>query len=833
MSSWTSSPFPPEAMRRRSRSRSPERRGFDRFDREWGREREWTDYERERAEWDYRRNNGMGMRQRSRSPGVYDDRRLKRRRSMSPPYGYERDRYEPRPRYGEDYYDNRGPPPGRYSPPQRGYRPYSPPRPSRGLVDPYDLDYPATFRYFSDWFRLNYPGVAADEEAQSKTAETSNNKAGSPMKKRYDEYRRGIVNQQIQILFDHHKASAWFLERYDLSEQYASLRTRTRKIGWKGKIDEFIQKLEQGKLDPVLELDATPPANATTSQPSDPDQSQLTEQNGEDVDIMNEESRPDEDMDIAMFEGDVNGEGSGGLLSSSTNGNGKAQGNATSAQAEEVSVEPEGVQIMIRTIPPDIGRLKIEEICSKIPGFMYLALGDPMQKRNYYRCGWIRFADDINITDTVTKLSEAKIDGFRMHVSHSTRPFTSKARVAPSASSRPERVLVDLEKMRKLATILEDQADQLSQTNVDESEMEPAEPKDRGTIAVEARAKQLFDMLDEKFAGAEDEKLTAKKNSVALDLYLAYLRNAFNCCYYCAAVTDHSEELLRKCIKHIRAAPKTTEDWKDARWTEWLDAKVALLIDRDNVDPIQYGGKDPQKELAKICEPHVKREDEGKFRCNLCSKLFKAESFVEKHISNKHSEVVTALAEVPFFNMFALDPHRIQPFAHAPPANGGIQAPPQAYGLRSAREPSNAGYPDMSRQPFPVHPYPPPPMSFGGPHGEYPPPPPDPYFRRRSPPPPRGHRRLSDRLGERQFEHTPLILTGIEGLPPKPMTIAEPMSMTSDRGLGDRQGSVGTSGSAPLPPPGKVKEDPRAASGRKVSYLDMDEVAEGDVELSY
>lgn len=28
---------------------------------------------------------------------------------------------------------------------------------------------------------------------------------------------------------------------------------------------------------------------------------------------------------------------------------------------------------------------------------------------------------------------------------------------------------------------------------------------------------------------------------------------------------------------------------------EWLDSKVALLIDRDNVDPALYGGKDPQK----------------------------------------------------------------------------------------------------------------------------------------------------------------------------------------------------------------------------------------------
>ena len=39
---------------------------------------------------------------------------------------------------------------------------------------------------------------------------------------------------------------------------------------------------------------------------------------------------------------------------------------------------------------------------------------------------------------------------------------------------------------------------------------------------------------------------------IALDLYLAYLRAAFNTCYYCAVTTDHLEELQRKCIKHVR-----------------------------------------------------------------------------------------------------------------------------------------------------------------------------------------------------------------------------------------------------------------------------------------
>jgi len=45
-------------------------------------------------------------------------------------------------------------------------------------------------------------------------------------------------------------------------------------------------------------------------------------------------------------------------------------------------------------------------------------------------------------------------------------------------------------------------------------------------------------------------------------------------------------------------------------------------------------------------EQFIKQEDEGRFRCKTCQKLFKATSFVEKHIANKHSELVKSLEDV-------------------------------------------------------------------------------------------------------------------------------------------------------------------------------------------
>lgn len=44
-----------------------------------------------------------------------------------------------------------------------------------------------------------------------------------------------------------------------------------------------------------------------------------------------------------------------------------------------------------------------------MPGYMYLALGDPLQKRNYYRAGWIRFCDDADMTGVMTELTDKKV----------------------------------------------------------------------------------------------------------------------------------------------------------------------------------------------------------------------------------------------------------------------------------------------------------------------------------------------------------------------------------------------------------------------------------------
>lgn len=911
--SWSAT-YPP-----RSRSRSPRARppyppdpaGYpqDPYRADWDaydRDRAWASYERERAAYEY------GRRGRSRSPPP-DEVGRKRRRSLSP---YDRERYDPRPRYNDDY-DAHSRGGYGYTSPRRGPPGQFPPA-RRAPPDPHTFDYPASLKQYAEWFRYFYPQQAIEEDNADKAAEQEAGDGSKPrngIKSKWEKYKKDFSATQLQTMFDHHKKSPWFAEKYDPSPEFQTLRMRVRKEGWRGRVDNFLHDLESGKFDPDLSEPEPEPSSPVSADNT------TAEVNGTIPPAAADDTKQvgggDDEMQFAVDADEEPGDND----ASRPDANGKltSEGKRHS-RGEEASVLPEGNQVMIRTIPPDIGRVKLEEACSKVPGFVYLALGDPLQKRNYYRAGWLRFRDDVDMTAVLNELSEKKIEGFKLHVTHNIRPFTKGIRFTPEVASKPDRLAKDLVNAKILAGILEEEAaklrqlklppagariDDLSEDEVmvpPETEDDYPEPKEKGSEAVERRIEKVMSELrDRNLVDVNDEKVCEEQKTViSLDLYLAYLRAAYNTCYYCSVVTDHLEELQRKCLKHTRkplskslldevkaeaekaekdkkdkdeemddveTSEKEKEkdvkkegqwrdrnenrDWKrnDERWLEWLDNKIALLINRDGVDPRDYCGKSYDEELTKTVEPYIKQEDEGKFRCKTCQKLFKATSFVEKHIANKHSELVKSLDDIPYFNNFALDPHRIQPFTHPPqPVGNTSQAPPpQAYGLQGPPAYYGGDYgrgaPYGGGGAFPPG-YPPPYYSGGqwdhhayqaGPPALYP------GF---APPPMRRDeattaRRLSDRIsGFATGSEVPTLPAGA-GLPPKPTPAALDSALVSGSGVGSggsgrrgRNGSSHTTGPPPPPPP-DAKEDPRAAAGKRVSYHDMDLVAEGDVELSY
>ncbi|OBZ77035.1 Pre-rRNA-processing protein ESF2 [Grifola frondosa] len=639
----------------------------------------------------------------------------------------------------------------------------------RAPPDPHTFDYPASLKQYAEWFRYYHPQQAIEEDNADKAAEQEAGDGSKP--------RNGIESMgKIQ--------KGFFL----LNSFNACLIIIGNHLGRSVERQDrqLLLDLEAGKYDPDLNepvLESAPPVKETLANGD-------IATNGSAADTSMtagvEESKPSGDDDM-QFNVEAEEE-AGDNDASRVDANGKPSGDPRRTnRGEEISVQPEGNQVMIRTIPPDIGRVKLEDACGKIPGFVYLALGDPLQKRNYYRAGWLRFREDADMSTVMAELSDKKIEGFKLHVAHITKPFTSRIRYAPEVASKPDRLSKDLANVKALVAILEEEAATLRKASVNKTlektgeastngdvEMPPVdvaeagddeedlEPRELGSEAVERRIeKAMADLQEQGLVDVNDEKaLEAKKTVISLDLYLAYLRAAFHTCYYCAIVTDHLEELQRKSAeaqkaekeqkfeedgdaeqakdkekeKDSPAKEKSSEsrDWKrngERAVARMVDSKVALLINRNGVDPRDYGGKSYDEELSRACEQFVKQEDEGKFRCKTCQKLFKATSFVEKHIANKHPELVKHLEEIPYFNNFALDPHRIQPFAHPPPPVGNSQAPPpQAYGLQGPAYPAGADYGRAAH--YGTYGAYPPPYPNGGywepyayPYGAYPPPP--------------------------------------------------------------------------------------------------------------
>lgn len=134
--------------------------------------------------------------------------------------------------------------------------------------------------------------------------------------------------------------------------------------------------LETGKFDP----DFNEPDPEGSSSVKESNTNGDSAMNGAETSTIaaDEESKPngngDDEMQFNVEVEDENGDQDAGRMDS----NGRAGSDPKRLnRGEEISVQPEGNQVMIRTIPPDIGRLKLEEVSTRDSQYHLLALTLP------------------------------------------------------------------------------------------------------------------------------------------------------------------------------------------------------------------------------------------------------------------------------------------------------------------------------------------------------------------------------------------------------------------------------------------------------------------------
>ena len=142
-----------------------------------------------------------------------------------------------------------------------------------------------------------------------------------------------------------------------------------RKEGWKGRLNAFLHDLESGKFDPDLNESEPEPTSPIKESVSNGDASKET--NGA---AAAEDAKADDDIQFNVDADDETGDND-----ASRDAGGKSMNDyKRSNRGEEISVMPEGNQVMIRTIPPDIGRIKLEEVKNFIA---FCILADTVKRR--------------------------------------------------------------------------------------------------------------------------------------------------------------------------------------------------------------------------------------------------------------------------------------------------------------------------------------------------------------------------------------------------------------------------------------------------------------------
>ncbi|UZP33552.1 hypothetical protein NXS19_001368 [Fusarium pseudograminearum] len=295
---------------------------------------------------------------RGRSPG--HDRR-DRRRSRSPAAV---DRYEPRPRRGDDRdRDDRrriqSPPANidRYVPGQDS----STGSPSvNPLHDPSKLPYQVGFSYFGEWWRINEKMKEEKERARTGRRREPERTRGPEDREKekakiqaaYDAYKEELQAKMARSFVSEHKKEQWFKERYvpEIRDDFRGKLNESRR----GAYSQWEQDLESGTFDD-FSLEGLP----------------KSESNGSGGVVEKEEGEATATNEIL---------GVGDLVPA----------NGADIR-DENQFQP---TLLIKTIAPHVSRQNLEAFCKEHlgeeeGGFKWLSLSDPNPSKRYHRIGWV------------------------------------------------------------------------------------------------------------------------------------------------------------------------------------------------------------------------------------------------------------------------------------------------------------------------------------------------------------------------------------------------------------------------------------------------------------
>ncbi|XP_068145180.1 serrate RNA effector molecule homolog isoform X2 [Drosophila tropicalis] len=391
--------------------------------------------------------------------------------------------------------------------------------------------------------------------------------------------------------------------------------------------------------------------------------------------------------------------------------------------------------IFLRNLAPSITKAEIEAICNRSPGYLRVAIADPLVERRWYRRGWITFSRDVNIKEICWSLNNQRLRDCELGAIVN-RDLSRRVRPTNGITAHKQVVRSDIKLCAKIAMNLDERfrlwvdepttaADEKAETATDATNGASSGASTYGFNTKNPVLQNITDYLIEE-ASAEEEELLGLSGDqkdgegepierdeqliAVLDRLLLYLRIVHSVDYYNHCEYPYEDEMPNRCgIIHARGpAPMkvTSNDIQEyiksyeGKLQQFL-TKTVLLTDDDIKD---LGAKDAETEVEKFVQANTQELAKDKWLCPLSGKKFKGPEFIRKHIFNKHEEKVDEVRkEVQFFNNYLRDPKRPQLPEHpGTPKRPEFEPTRGAGGYRPAMYPPFGGLPYGFAPPMPM-----------------------------------------------------------------------------------------------------------------------------------
>ncbi|KRY49278.1 Serrate RNA effector molecule -like protein [Trichinella britovi] len=554
---------------------------------------------------------------------------------------------------------------------------------------------------------------------------------------KYQEYKTDYKKQLLHAFFMAHKDREWFRVKYhpeDRAKRFQEHRDAVmrrleifmelREKGWLDRLnldqdngenllkfmDAVVIKLEGGTDEDIEQLEkdgeyaelSNDQAKSTTNKLEEEGQMEMDDlvDNAENSTMAEKENVSDKSSELKSDDGEISGH-------ESEKGETGGELDLKSAKDEGVSSNVERnsgggplllhktSSIFLRNLAPTITKQELEALFKRYPGFLRVALAEPLPDRRFYRRGWVSFRRDVNVKEICWKITNIRLRDCDLGAIVN-RDLSRRIRVTNGIAAHRAVAQSDL----RLAATVVQMYDKRYNLWDDDKANENDGPSSNGRETMDSMMAEcgssknpllanISGVLIEEVSAEEEELLGIRMTEVdedgevkvtferdekllkVLDTLLLYLRVVHSVDYYNHGEYPYEDEMPNRCgLIHVRGPMVTNGDEPCKVSLSFVNdtitsavSKIQLLLSQKELLPdeevVKLGKRDPEKEVEAFVSANCQELAKDKWLCPLSGKKFKGPEFVRKHIFYKHPEKVEEVRiEVEYFNNYLSDPKR-------------------------------------------------------------------------------------------------------------------------------------------------------------------------------